>query len=59
MLLEEMSDWAGKSQVGLFFSRSVFHQRDFRTEIGEGRDGGGGKGGGVTLLKVAGCSVSP
>jgi hypothetical protein len=35
----------------------VFPGGDFRTEIGEGRDGGDGKGGGVTLFKVVVLSV--
>lgn len=39
--------------VCLFFSRSVINQGDFRAGVGEGRDRGDGKGGGVTLFRVA------
>lgn len=46
------SGWQ-ESGVCLFFSRSVIHQGDFRTGVGEERDGGNGKRGGITLFRVA------
>lgn len=42
-----------ESRVCLFFSRSVIHQGDFRTGVGEGKDGRDGKGGEVTLFRLA------
>ena len=57
MLLEESSPWAAKRAKWACSCPGVFPGGDFRTEIGEGRDGGDGKGGGVTLFKVVVLSV--